>query len=328
MGLMTYDKYFLKRGYICSVPDCEDDHSLMQPDKRLSQRDLTAMMHDHNCGLVVDGLWGRADLVFPFAVYEAKKRASSFPEAEEQVYDACKMYLAMLDDLARNPDNVAKYQTEESSKHQLFAFVSCGSDWQVFIAWNMEGSINVETIWEGDVKKFTAAFDLICIVDQIHEYAIHQHREFVMKHLEAWHSRHQKTLAPIKEALLEIDATSPSFGYPGDTSMSDPDPTQSDTESDTSAYDYEEIANSYDLYKEPAEWLRLKKQSKDSRRKKANKTRRRNASLRKHTLVDDVQETPKRKRGQGRPPKGQSAKKVSKRGRGRPKMSRRAARLT
>ena len=95
------------------------------------------MMHDHDCGLIVDGVWGKTDLVFPFAVYEAKKRASSFEEAEGQVYHACKTYLAMLDDLARNPDNVAEYQSEDSSRYQLFAFTSCGPAWEVFVAWKL-----------------------------------------------------------------------------------------------------------------------------------------------------------------------------------------------
>lgn len=36
---------------------------------------------------------------------------------------------------------------------------------------------------------FSRAFELICIVDQIHDYAIHRHRDFVMKHLEAWYAR-------------------------------------------------------------------------------------------------------------------------------------------
>ncbi|KAL6415905.1 hypothetical protein AUP68_00111 [Ilyonectria robusta] len=47
----------------------------------------------------------------------------------------------------------------------------------------------VETIWEGDVMHFSRAFQLICIVDQIHDYAFHQHRDFVMKHLEARYAR-------------------------------------------------------------------------------------------------------------------------------------------
>ncbi|KAG7293521.1 hypothetical protein NEMBOFW57_003573 [Staphylotrichum longicolle] len=145
------------------------------------------MMHNPKCGLVVDGAWGKTDLVFPYAVYEAKKRGDGYDEAKQQIYHACRTYLAMLDDLVRDPDNVAEYQTEDSKKYQLFAFMSCGSYWEVYIAWNFFDSCLVETIWQGDVKEFTGAYDLICIVDQIHDYAVNDHREFVMKHLEAWH---------------------------------------------------------------------------------------------------------------------------------------------
>lgn len=109
----------------------------MQPDKRLLDGDLLSMMHDPQCGLIVDGVWGKTDLLFPFAVYEAKKRAINSTQAEDQIHHACRTYLGMLDDLVRNPDNVAEYQTEESSKYQLFAFTSCGSYWQVFVSWNM-----------------------------------------------------------------------------------------------------------------------------------------------------------------------------------------------
>lgn len=136
MGLKSYDDYFLKRGYGCHVPDCNDDHSAMEPDKRLSEDLLSGMMMNPKCGLVVDGVWGKTDLLFPFAVYEAKKGARSYADAEGQIYHACKTYLAMLDDLARNPDNLSEYQSEESRRYQLFAFTSCGSDWQVFVSWN------------------------------------------------------------------------------------------------------------------------------------------------------------------------------------------------
>jgi hypothetical protein len=142
-GLKTYDDYDLKRGFVCEVPDCKVDHSSKQPDKRLCKERLHAMMHDPECGLVVDGVWGTTDIVFPFAVYEAKKRARRYEAAEDQIYHACKTYLAMLDDLVRNPENVAEYQTEESSQYQLFAFTSCGSYWEVFIAWNfLDGCVS------------------------------------------------------------------------------------------------------------------------------------------------------------------------------------------
>ncbi|KAL6415906.1 hypothetical protein AUP68_00112 [Ilyonectria robusta] len=73
----------------------------------------------------MDGVWGKADILFPFAVYEAKKRAVKHEEAENQIYNACKVYMAMLDDLARNPNNVAEYQTTatkiSSSRSRLTA---------------------------------------------------------------------------------------------------------------------------------------------------------------------------------------------------------------
>lgn len=96
-------------------------------------------MYDRQCGLIVDGIWGESNLIFPFAVYEAKKRASTWEQAEDQVYHAFKVYLAMLDDLARDPLNVTEYQSEESAHYQLFGFTSCGSYWKVYIAWNFLG---------------------------------------------------------------------------------------------------------------------------------------------------------------------------------------------
>lgn len=136
LGLTTFDDYFLERCFGCSVPNCKEKHGEKQPDRRLSQDRLRDMMHNPECGLVVDGKWGKTDLVFPYAVYEAKKRGSGYEDAKQQIYHACRTYLAMLDDLVRNPDNVAEYQTTDSEKYQLFAFTSCGSYWEVYVAWN------------------------------------------------------------------------------------------------------------------------------------------------------------------------------------------------
>lgn len=97
MGLVAYDDWDFGHGYVCTLPDCKDDHSTKQPDKRLSQDRLRDMMHNPKCSLVVDGVWGKTDLVFPFAVYEAKKRSASYEDAKDQIYHACKTYLAMLD---------------------------------------------------------------------------------------------------------------------------------------------------------------------------------------------------------------------------------------
>lgn len=128
MGLRTYHADPSK----CIHPECKEEQRLV---RTLSIEDLQTMMHDSECGLVVDGLWGATKIVFPFAVYEAKK-FRSLKAARKQAYHACKAYLTMLDNLARNPENFAEYQTEESSKCQMFAFVSCGSFWQVIVAWS------------------------------------------------------------------------------------------------------------------------------------------------------------------------------------------------
>jgi len=41
----------------------------------------------------------------------------------------------MLDDLARNPQDVTRYQTVESDQFQIFGFVSAGPLWKVYVAY-------------------------------------------------------------------------------------------------------------------------------------------------------------------------------------------------
>jgi hypothetical protein len=47
----------------------------------------------------------------------------------------------------------------------------------------------VETIWSGRVGGWHDARILICLVDQIHTFAVTHHREFVIQHLEPWLKR-------------------------------------------------------------------------------------------------------------------------------------------
>jgi hypothetical protein len=133
----------------------------------------------------------------------------------------------------------------------------------------------VETIWEGDVKDFSRAFDLICIVDQIHDYAINTHRTFVMQHLEAWYARHDKTVKPeesftdrLRAAIHE--ARSSDMG-PGAPNGENPD-------------NFAESISTADMLgligKTNPEWLCLKSRSKARRRNKAHMTRERNEDLR------------------------------------------------
>ncbi|KAI1330461.1 hypothetical protein F5Y16DRAFT_396428 [Xylariaceae sp. FL0255] len=278
-GLKTYDDYDLERDYICNVDGCNVDHSHMQPDRMLSRDDLSAMMHDATCGLIVDGVWGKTNLVFPFAVYEAKKRSASYEAAEEQIFHACRTYLAMLDDLARDPNDVTRYQSNESAKYQMFALTSCASYWQVFIAWKHLDTCYVETIWEGDVKIWKHAFDLICIVDQIHDYAAHQHRPYVTKHLDAWHAKHHKALEPTRSCISANDRL-------------------------VESYEFAENTKLFEATKQAA-WMQLKEDTRKSRLHKAMLTRQKNKRLRELAQIQETksESNKKPKRGRGRPPK-------------------------
>ena len=113
----------------------------------------------------------------------------------------------------------------------------------------------VETIWEGAVKEFGRAYDLICIVDQIQDYAVKYHRPFVMDHLEAWHARHQKTLELWKRAVREINAATAYMDMEGsDISGFDSD----DMSSDSSDFDEVSEMGDFDFDDSDSNSLRLR----------------------------------------------------------------------
>lgn len=155
-------------------------------------------------------------------------------------------------------------------------------------------------------------------MDQIHDYAIYQHRPFVMNHLEAWHARHQKTLEPIKIAFSEIHAaTAPMDMFTKDADTSDSDSDNINSGSDDS--DFEELAREWGLiFDKPAEWLRLKELSRIARQDAANETRQRNRRL-KIAEAQKVTEHTGTTRPRGRPRMSGIAKVAPKRGRGRPR---------
>lgn len=170
------------------------------------------------------------------------------------------------------------------------------------------------------MKTFTSAFDLMCIVDQIQHYAVHHHRPFVMKHLEAWHARHEKTLEPAKAALLEIgnaiahmdmcngeECSIASLGSADGSTRSD------DFHGDVDVNDSESLVfNELSEYmcaesSEPAEWLRLKQEYKDARQQAANETRSRNQIRHMTDVLNTMEETDEAPRRRGRPPKARTA---------------------
>jgi hypothetical protein len=157
--------------------------------KSLSKRRLDDMINDNRpgTGLVVDGKWGETGLIFPWAVYEAKKTDNLDRSAQKQVLHAAQIYLGMLDDLARKPLHVDEYQCKQSSNlYQVFLFTSCGPDFTIRIAYNSLNRCMVDTIWTGDIRDEIPAFELLCMMDQIQCHAVTRHREFVIRHLEPW----------------------------------------------------------------------------------------------------------------------------------------------
>jgi hypothetical protein len=72
MGLRTYSESDFDHGYTCAVVDCKINHDNMQPNETLLDHRIKDQMYDQQCGLIVDGIWGESNLIFPFAVYEAK----------------------------------------------------------------------------------------------------------------------------------------------------------------------------------------------------------------------------------------------------------------
>src|SRR5579862_169555 len=99
---------------------------------------LEKLLLHRKCGLLVDPKWGETDLVFPFAVYEAKGWSGDCREARRQACQAGATYLDMLDDLCRKPGPVGStkpYQTATSHCYQVFALTSFGAHWHLLVGY-------------------------------------------------------------------------------------------------------------------------------------------------------------------------------------------------
>jgi hypothetical protein len=99
---------------------------------------LERLLLHPKCGLRCDPKWGNTDLVFPFAVYEAKGWSGDYREARRQACSAAAVYLDLLDDLARIPGPVGSikpYQTKTSHQYQTFALTSFGSHWHLMVGY-------------------------------------------------------------------------------------------------------------------------------------------------------------------------------------------------
>jgi len=110
------------------------------------------------------------------------------------------------------------------------------------------------------------------------------------------------------------DISNDSFDFDTDSSIGDFDDLESE-------HDFDELAELLSMMPEkPAEWLRLKEQSKNARREIANETRKGNRRALQIPQAPKPVTEPQQKRPRGRPRKAGVAKKEAapKRGRGRP----------
>lgn len=139
------------------------------------------------------------------------------------------------------------------------------------------------------MKKHDCALALLCIVNQIQDYARHNHRQFVMRHLAAWHARHRKPFTRYPAHIRRIlDPSDPSFSF-------------SDDANNTMAKLLGEYLDTHPP--KPAKWFEIKAQTRTRRREKMAETRRRNKNLRKASTLRNVRRKIETKRGRGRPRK-------------------------
>jgi hypothetical protein len=68
MGLRFWDENDMRLGYSCTITDSTVNHDTMQPHESLLKSRIITQMQQRECGLIVDGIWGEANLIFPFAV--------------------------------------------------------------------------------------------------------------------------------------------------------------------------------------------------------------------------------------------------------------------
>ncbi|KAI5921306.1 hypothetical protein F4810DRAFT_375050 [Camillea tinctor] len=203
--LLDGDPKFTKR-----IPDATFGLATSRPqdyrnclgEYNLDRDRLEALLLHRDCGLISDPHWGDENLVFPFAVYEAKGWSGDPREARQQACSAGAAYLDLLDNLARQPDSESKrYQTQQSRNTQVFVFTSFGAHWHILVGYKrprlkreyaglqgMSESVYVfQRIWSDRITTERKAWELLSFVDQIHLWGVTGHRDFVIQHLKEWH---------------------------------------------------------------------------------------------------------------------------------------------
>lgn len=186
---------------------------------------MEALLVHRQCGIISDPRWGDANLVFPFAVYEAKGWDGDPREARQQACSAAAVYLDMLQRLSKQPGNPwdgksDADQTPGSRNTQVFVFTSFGAHWHILVGYKrprlkrehagregMSESVYVfQRIWSARVVTKHTAWELLSLVDQIHLWGVTHHREFVIRHLKPWHEFAEKCYArDVSQMLGDVD---------------------------------------------------------------------------------------------------------------------------
>ncbi|KAH7127904.1 hypothetical protein B0J13DRAFT_564709 [Dactylonectria estremocensis] len=186
--------------------DAQDGQNTLACDE-LNRDKLKALALHPQTELISDPKLGDANLVFPFAVYEAKGWSGDARVARYQACSAGAVYLDILDALARHPFPMEipgygrPYQSLDSQNTQIFALTSFGAHWHILVGYRRNrlerehaGTNGVsktvylfQRVWSDRVVTERSAWELLSLVDQIHQWGVNQFRSFVIKHLKAWH---------------------------------------------------------------------------------------------------------------------------------------------
>jgi hypothetical protein len=116
----------------------EHESVLSESANELCRNRLEKLLLHRKCGLLADPTWGETDLLFPFAVYEAKGRAGDCREARHEACLAGATYLDLLDDVARRPgpvNSTKPYQMVSSHNYQVFVLTSFGAHWHLLVGY-------------------------------------------------------------------------------------------------------------------------------------------------------------------------------------------------
>ncbi|KAH7396561.1 hypothetical protein DE146DRAFT_657073 [Phaeosphaeria sp. MPI-PUGE-AT-0046c] len=198
----------------------------------LDSERLQALALHRDSSLISDPRIHESSLVYPFLVYEAKGWTGDAREARLQACAAGTAYLDMLDDLARRPGNAGKvegaYQFHDGRSAQVFALTSFGAHWHVMVGYRrprlkrehanhpgMSKTVYLyQRIWSGLISDERKAWELLSLVDQIHEWGATTFRDYVIRHLKSWHEYcHELRVADAirTRAILGKNATSGQF---------------------------------------------------------------------------------------------------------------------